>query len=175
MVNILLIAGTSREGRESIKVVNYIKKIISEDQNIKLSFADPMEIRIQGDGDELKDPKFTELTKNADAFIIVAPEYNHSFPGSLKRLLDSEFENYNHKPVLLAGVSSGPWGGVRCVESLIHFAKAVGMILLKKDLYFPKVSELFGSNGDILNKDYDEIVKSNLNELIFISKKMKSS
>jgi NAD(P)H-dependent FMN reductase len=55
---------------------------------------------------------------HADGFIIVSPEYNHSYPGELKMLLDMLFSQYAHKPVGICGVSSGAWGGTRMVEQL---------------------------------------------------------
>jgi NAD(P)H-dependent FMN reductase len=45
-------------------------------------------------------------------------EYNHSYPGELKMLLDMLFSQYAHKPVGICGVSSGAWGGTRMVEQL---------------------------------------------------------
>jgi NAD(P)H-dependent FMN reductase len=47
------------------------------------------------------------------ALVIVASEYNHSFPGLLKHVLDSCLKEYIHKAVGVVGVSAGIWGGTR--------------------------------------------------------------
>lgn len=59
-----------------------------------------------------------KIAKKADGFIIVTPEYNHSFSGELKLLLDMAFKEYERKPVGLVGVSDGQYGGARMVEHL---------------------------------------------------------
>jgi NAD(P)H-dependent FMN reductase len=41
----------------------------------------------------------------ADALLIVTPEYNHSFPGLLKHVLDSCLKEYIHKAAGIVGVS----------------------------------------------------------------------
>ena len=43
---------------------------------------------------------------HADALVIVTPEYNHSFPGLLKHVLDSCLKEYIHKAVGVVGVFS---------------------------------------------------------------------
>ena len=46
----------------------------------------------------------------------VVPEYNHSFPGLLKHVL-TELKEYIHKAVGVCGVSAGPFGGARMIQS----------------------------------------------------------
>src|SRR5258708_153394 len=120
-LTILVLAGTTREQRKSIHAAKLVAMIGQQRPNVNIVLVDPIDFNFPGDGNDPagKDPKYSELTKNADGFFIVTPEYNHSFPGSLKRMLDSELHNYIHKPVAFAGASSGMWGGVRAVEALV--------------------------------------------------------
>jgi chromate reductase, NAD(P)H dehydrogenase (quinone) len=51
----------------------------------------------------------------ADGILIATPEYNQSFPGVLKNLIDwlslpAPAEVLQGKPVAIVGASSGPWG-----------------------------------------------------------------
>jgi NAD(P)H-dependent FMN reductase len=129
-ITVAVLAGTTRVQRESIKAAHYVADFAGRLEGVEVIFVDPMEFSFPGDGNdpEGKDPRYTEIVGKADAFFIVTPEYNHSFPGSLKRMLDSELALYNHKPVAFAGASDGNWGGVRAVEALLTAVRETGLV-----------------------------------------------
>jgi len=60
-------------------------------------------ISIADAGEDIKDAKFSETINRADALIIIAPEYNHGYPGLLKHMLDTNLRNISTKP-LASGV-----------------------------------------------------------------------
>lgn len=168
-VTVAVILGTKREGRLSEKAAKWVAEQGRQREDVEVIYVDPLEFDLPNDGDEVSDPKYTEITAKADAFYVVTPEYNHSIPGSLKRLLDSEFENYHHKPVATAGVSNGPWGGVRVCEALLHVYHTMWMVAVKPELYFPKVQDIFDEQGQMrpefvgmqtknVQRAYDELV-----------------
>lgn len=143
-------------------------------------FVDPIDFTFEGDGNdpEGKDQRYSYITARADAFFIVTPEYNHSFPGSLKRMLDSELANYNHKPVAIAGASNGNWGGVRAVEALVPAIRETGLVVMSWDVYFPYVQNIFADDGTMLQefKDrYDSQVHKLYAELIWFAELLKSA
>lgn len=180
-VVIAVICGTSRTGRESIKAAEWVAAQGRARPDTEIIFVDPKDFTLPGDGnkDELsRDERYGAITARADAFYIVTPEYNHSFPGSLKRLFDSEFASYKHKPVALAGVSDGPWGGVRACEALLHVCHTAWMVNIKPELYFPKVKEMFDESG-ALKPEYSEMqiknVQAAYDELIWFAKLLKSA
>src|SRR5260221_5419105 len=163
-----IIEGTTRPKRESIHAAKLIYEIGKTIEAIEVELITPEDFHLPYDGndDENKDPKYTALTSRADAFFIVTPEYNHSFPGTLKRLLDSELENYIHKPVAFAGVSNGMWGGARAIESLLHPVREMGMVATFADLFFPKVQDLFNDDGSIKDEGYIKRIQRGYTELI---------
>jgi NAD(P)H-dependent FMN reductase len=71
---------------------------------------------LQDAGQEMADSAYVEKVARADALVIVAPEYNHGYPGALKQALDMCLEEYNHKAVGIVGVSAGPFGGARVID-----------------------------------------------------------
>lgn len=150
-ITLAVLAGTTRAQRESIKAARYVAEFAGHLDGVDVIFVDPLDFNFPGDGNdpEGKDPRYSEIVGKADAFFIVTPEYNHSFPGSLKRMLDSELELYNHKPVAFAGVSNGNWGGVRAVESLLNAIRETGLVALSWDVYFPFVQDKFNQDGSI--------------------------
>src|SRR5436190_805064 len=116
-----VLAGTTRAQRRSIWVARLVTEIGAGLPDVETELIDPQDFTFPGDGNdpEGKDARYTAITERADGFFIVTPEYNHSFPGSLKRMLDSELKNYIHKPVAYCGVSEQQWGGVRAIEALV--------------------------------------------------------
>jgi len=165
-ITIAILTGTARAQRQSHKAAHFIADFGRRLPGVEIIVVDPTEFTFPGDGNdpEGKDPRYSEITARADAFFVVTPEYNHSFPGSLKRMLDSELENYNHKPVAFAGVSSGNWGGVRAVEALVPAVRETGLVTLSWDVYFPRVQDMFEDSG-ALKSEYVERYDRNLGKL----------
>jgi NAD(P)H-dependent FMN reductase len=177
-VVIAVILGTKREGRRSFNAAKWVAEQGRQRDDAEIIFVDPKDFTLPPDGapKDGTDPKCTEITAKADAFYVVTPEYNHSIPSSLKRLLDSEYGNYKHKPVATAGVSDGPWGGVRVCEALLHVYHTMWMIPVKPELYFPKVQDMFDENGN-MKPEFTEMQTKNVqaayDELIWFAKLLK--
>jgi NAD(P)H-dependent FMN reductase len=170
-----VLLGTTRPKRESIKAARLVEKVGKGIDEIEVQLVDPLDYRFPFDGNdpENKDPKYTELTAKADGFFIVTPEYNHSFPGTLKRMLDSELSNYIHKPVAFAGVSNGIFGGARAIEALVNTVREMGMAVTFSDVYFPQVQNLFDEKGEIKDDGYIRRIKRGYEELIWMAKALK--
>ena len=170
-----VLAGTTREQRKSIYAARLVAEVGNTFEGVETEVIDPKDFNFPGDGNdpEGKDAHYTAITNRADGFFIVSPEYNHGYPGSLKRMLDSELENYIHKPVAFGGVSKTQWGGVRGIEALVPTVREMGMVATFSDMQFPKVQELFDDNGVLLNEHYRDYVKAAWTELIWMTKVMK--
>ncbi len=176
-LSIVVLAGTTRHQRKSIHAARLVAEIGRQIEGIRIEFVDPVDFTFPGDGNdpEGKDPRYSEITKKADGFFIVTPEYNHSFPGSLKRMLDSELENYLHKPVAFAGASSGIWGGVRAIEALVNSVREMGLVATFTDVHFPKVQDLFDDQGKLLDDYYNQAIKKAYDELIWMAKALRQA
>lgn len=179
-ITIAVLEGTTRAQRESIKASRWIAGQARQLPDVDVIFVDPVDFDFPGDGNdpEGKDPRYTEIVAKADAFFIVTPEYNHSFPGSLKRMLDSELALYNHKPVAFAGVSNGNWGGTRAVESLITAVRETGLVALSWDVYFPYVQNIFNDDGSMKEEfeaRYTRSVAKIFDELLWMARIFKTA
>lgn len=177
-ITIAVLTGTTRAQRQSHKVAHFIAEFGRQIEGVEIIMVDPTELNFPGDGNdpEGKDPSYSDVTARADAFFVITPEYNHSFPGSLKRMLDSELANYNHKPVAFAGVSDGNWGGVRAVESLVPAVRETGLVVLSWDVYFPRVQDMFEDSGALKPKHverYERNLKKLYDELILFARMLK--
>jgi NAD(P)H-dependent FMN reductase len=107
-----------------------------------------------------------EAAARADAFVIVSPEYNHGYPGELKILLDSLNEEYRGKPALIAGVSSGPFGGTRMADHLKVVLAELKMVALRNSVHFPMAATFFGPDGLPADPAASERMKPAIDELL---------
>ncbi|MEO6729442.1 MAG: NADPH-dependent FMN reductase [Candidatus Dojkabacteria bacterium] len=174
-LNIVVIEGSKRTGRLSLTAARYVYDIGKTIPGLDISFIHPEDFHLTSEGHlpEDKDPKFSEITAKADGFFVVSPEYNHSYPSSIKRLLDSEYENFHHKVMAFGGVSNGPWGGVRCLEALNGVAKALGLATLRKDVQFPFIQDIFDDTGKPKDPEFEKRVIGVYEELIWVAKALK--
>lgn len=167
---IALILGTAREGRQSIKAFQYLHDLLSKRDDVEVVKVDVRDFNLNKtvapwiESDESKD--FKAIAKDCDAFILVVPEYNHSFPGELKLLLDQAMEEYKDKPVIVAGVSASGFGGVRVVESLIPLFSTIGMRYISSPLYFSEVEKTFELSKEELDDKYQDKVNKSVDELL---------
>jgi NAD(P)H-dependent FMN reductase len=75
-------------------------------------------------------------------------------------------QEYINKPVLVAGVSAGGYGGARVVETLIPIVSELGLKYIAYPLYFSKVEETFKLSEEELNNKYLDKVNKSVEELI---------
>lgn len=170
-----ILLGTTRPQRRSYHAAKLVENVGKTIEGIEVQLVDPGEYHFPYDGNdtENKDPRYTELTEKADGFFIVTPEYNHGYPGTLKRMLDSELKNYIHKPVAFAGVSDGIFGGARVIEALVNTVREMGMAVTFSDVYFPEVQKLFDEQGKIKDEGYVRRIERAYIELIWMAKSLK--
>ncbi|WP_327376478.1 NAD(P)H-dependent oxidoreductase [Streptomyces sp. NBC_01216] len=82
----------------------------------------------------------------ADAFVVLTPEYNHSFPASLKALVDWHFTEWQAKPVGFVSYG-GMAGGLRAVEQLRQVFAEMHAVTVRDTVSFHRAGELFAEGG----------------------------
>ena len=175
-MNIPIILGTAREGRQSEKAANYMLAQVQALGKIETELIDVRDYRIAASKEETPATKaYTEKIAKADGLIVVSPEYNHAYPGELKMMLDIAYQEYARKPVGLCGVSMSPMGGVRVVEQLRGVFAELHMMDIREALYFSSVGKLFDEQGNITDASYGERVKTFLDELVWYTKALKTA
>ena len=174
-LSIPVILGTTRKGRMSAHAAHFMLGQIEKRDGIKTELIDisklPMPIDDAGEG--IKDPLFSEKMMMADALVIVTPEYNHSFPGLLKHILDSCLKEYIHKAAGIVGVSAGPFGGVRVIQDLIPVIRELGLVNIFWDVNFGNVNKVFDESGNLLDEAFVSRSDKFLNELIWMAKTLR--
>lgn len=174
-----LLLGTPRKGRQSEKVARWLfGKMRERADEIETCFFDVRDFSLPHDhyGTEIKDdfPEWRDAMARADGLVIVAPEYNHGYPGSLKAVLDLLLPEYIHKAVAFAAVSAQVWGGVRVIEAMVPMVRELGLAVTFTDLNFPRAHTLFDADGNLIDeKAYESRVKNFLDELVWMSRALK--
>lgn len=165
-LRLLIIVGTSRNGATQ-KISSYVYDICKNEETFEIKIVTPSDFTLPLDGNDnsSKDAKYTEITSWADAFLIITPEYNHGYPGSLKRLLDSEYDNYKNKPAMIFSVSDGAFGGSRVVEQLLPVLHEIGMVVLREKVYFFNVNDVIENIENFVENDYQKRIKKVLPKL----------
>ncbi|WP_254407682.1 NADPH-dependent FMN reductase [Streptomyces sp. GMY02] len=109
--------------------------------------------------------KVTERLAAADAFVVVTPEYNHSFPASLKALIDWHYTEWQAKPVGFVSYG-GISGGLRAVEQLRQVFAELHAVTVRDTVSFHMAGTHFDDQGR--HKDpaqADAAAKSMLDQL----------
>src|SRR5215208_5586423 len=94
-----VILGTTRQGRASESVARFVFAELGKRDGVETELIDIRDIALPADdeGEAIKDARFSATVARADGLILVAPEYNHGYAGSLKRVLDTNLKEYIHK------------------------------------------------------------------------------
>src|SRR3982750_1684135 len=150
-----VLLGTNRKNRQSVHVAKWLVSQIERRDDIETKLFDASDFALPHDdyGQEIKHlfPEWRDTIIAADGLIIVTPEYNHGYPGSLKSVLDLLLREYIHKAVAFVGVSAGPWGGTRVIEACVPMVRELGLAVTFSDLNFPQVASKFDEDGKLVD------------------------
>ncbi|WP_181702127.1 NADPH-dependent FMN reductase [Chthonobacter albigriseus] len=144
-LNLALVYGSAREGRFCDTVSAWARSEIEADGRFSLDIIDPAALPPTRDGAGL----LKAHVANADAFIVVTPEYNHGYPADLKALIDRAYAEWNAKPVAFVSYG-GASGGLRAVEQLRQVFAELHAVTIRDSVMFPNAWKQFGEDGRLL-------------------------
>jgi NAD(P)H-dependent FMN reductase len=170
-----VILGTTRQGRMSLHAARLVAGEVARYAGIETELIDisRLPIPVHDAGEAIKDAGFSAAMNRADGLIIVCPEYNHAYPGLLKHVLDSCLKEYIHKAVGIVGVSAGPFGGTRAIQSLLPVMRELGLVNIFWDVNFSNVHKVFDADGTLLDPAYPRRIEKFLKELIWMAKTLR--
>jgi NAD(P)H-dependent FMN reductase len=121
--------------------------------------------------------RWNHKIKEADAYLVVTPEYNHSVPGVLKNAIDSVFVSFafRNKPIVAVGYSGGIAGGVRAIEHLAQIAIEAELVPLRTAVVIPQVATAFNDDGQPVNPVTDISLRIALDDLAWWSSALKQA
>lgn len=172
-----VLLGTNRKTRNSVHPARWLLGEMQKRTEIETMLFDVSDFALPQDdyGQGIKDrfPEWRDTIIRADGLVIVTPEYNHGYPGTLKAVLDLLLKEYIHKAVAFVGVSSGPWGGTRVIEAMVTMVRELGLAVTFTDLNFPKVQKTFDAEGKLLDEAFEKRAREFLDELVWMSSALK--
>ena len=116
----------------------------------------------------------TEALEAADGFVIVTPEYNHSYPASLKSALDWHFTQWQAKPVALVSYG-GDSGGRHAALHLENVLIELHAHPLQARLAFPRYWERLDENGRPDDPDSAVYAKAMLAQLAWWAEALRTA
>lgn len=182
MLKILILTGSVRPGRFNIQPAKWIYEIAKEHKDIEIELIDLEKINLPF-LDEAAPPsrhkytkehtiEWSEKIQEADGFIFVTPEYNHSVSPVLKNAVDYLYQEWNFKPITF--VSYGSAGGSRSVEHWRGIAGELKMYDLREQVMFTGVHSKLDENGNYpFSEEEKHTANKMLDSLIFWANAMK--
>ncbi|MDH6464581.1 NAD(P)H-dependent FMN reductase [Micromonospora sp. A200] len=146
---LVVIVGSVREGRFGPVVASWVADQAREHGGFDIDVVDLADAEIplslpavppKFAGDSYPRPdgmaSLTSSLADADAFIMVTPEYNHSYPASLKAAIDWHYTHWTAKPVAFVSYG-GPAGGRHAVLHLENVLTELHAVTIRDGLAFP--------------------------------------
>lgn len=149
---ITIISGTNRKDSRTIQVANhYFHFLQQKEEAVHLVSLVGMDV-LSRNKDLLQ--LETELLIPSDKFIFVMPEYNGSFPGVLKALLDNTDirKCWWFKKVLLVGVADGRGGNLRGIEHMTNILHYLKMNVHYNKLPLSRINEELDDKGQFVQE-----------------------
>ncbi len=185
MITLKILSGSSRPGRFNDQPVVFVAEVAKILPNVAVEVVDLATLNLPF-LDEATPPMMHGYTHEhtkawsaavaaADAFIMVTPEYNHSYSPVLKNAIDYLFTEWNYKPVGFVSYGSLA-GGARAVEHLRGVAGELKMYDIREQVLLPNYWEHLSTEGRYQFSDrHRESVTKLVKELIFWGEAMKEA
>ncbi|MDQ6724490.1 MAG: NAD(P)H-dependent oxidoreductase [Thermoproteota archaeon] len=172
LAKIALIVGSVREQRQGIKVARWMEEKL-KNRNHTVFFIDPLEIdlpllnkmykEMSNPSEKLRDLR--NKINDAEGYMPITPEYNHSTSAAMKNTLDYFLEEYYFKPSAIVSYSPGLFGGIIAGQQLRLIFAELGALSIPTMFSISRVTEVFDDNGILKDEKYDRRVIRFLEEI----------
>lgn len=164
---ITIISGTNRKGSMTMKVAAFYKKIMSERSSEPVSLLSLEELNCWERSPELLKSE-QELLIPSEKFVFVMPEYNGSFPGILKLLIDNTDirKCWWYKKAAIVGLADGRGGNLRGIDHLTGILHYLKMNVLYNKLPLSRINEEIDGEGQWLKSATENAIMHQIEEFL---------
>jgi NAD(P)H-dependent FMN reductase len=148
-LRLALIIASTREGRFATTVADWFAAVATERADFDLDVIDLATLDLPAVWTREPLPaiiEWRERLAQADAFVVVTPEYNHSYPAALKQAIDLNAGEFARKPVAFVSYG-GLSGGLRAVEHLRTVFAEVRAATIRETVSFHGTASNFDADG----------------------------
>ncbi|MER5306539.1 NAD(P)H-dependent oxidoreductase [Streptomyces sp. NPDC002773] len=152
-LSLALVVASDRDGRFAPVITDWFRSRLAGREDFTVSVVDLAEVDLPTSLSYDPSPavraelaKVTPVLEAADAFVVITPEYNHSFPASLKNLIDRHYTEWQAKPVGFVSYG-GLSGGLRAVEQLRQVYAEMHAVTVRETVSFHNAHGQFDENG----------------------------
>ncbi|MDT3399188.1 NAD(P)H-dependent oxidoreductase [Streptomyces sp. B1866] len=154
-VRVAVIVGSTREGRFAPTVADWFAARARERDDLTVDVIDlaetPLPPALTRDPSPDAQRALAAVTPRlaeADAYVVITPEYNHSYPAPLKNAIDWHFTQWQAKPVGFVSYG-GLSGGLRAVEHLRPVFAELHAVTIRETVSFHNAWGLFDESGGL--------------------------
>lgn len=184
MIRLMIILGSTREGRFGEKIADWVLEQVTPLKDFEVDFVDLRDIELPFFADAvspaaIKDGNYAKpqtkewglRVKKADAFLIITPEYNHSYPAVLKNALDYVYYEWNNKPAAFVGY--GAVGAVRAVEHLRGVVAQLQMVSVQEAVHMNIFPSPFDEDLEMTEEHYIHKLTNVFKQLLWWAQALK--
>ncbi|TMR23835.1 NAD(P)H-dependent oxidoreductase [Nonomuraea turkmeniaca] len=166
-MKLAVIIGSVREGRSGPTIARWFAGQAQQHGLFDVDVLDvadtPLPVELPASAEELFDAdgrpedlrRLAARLEGADAYVVVTPEYNHSFPASLKHLIDWHPVQWQAKPVALVSYG-GFGGGLRAAEHLRQVFCEMHAVTIRNWISFDQHWARFDAEGRLVDPEGPE-------------------
>jgi NAD(P)H-dependent FMN reductase len=157
-LKLALVYGSTRPGRFADTVARWAADRIAQRDGFALDIVDPAQFDLPIHHDSDRHPGVAALRRrldNADAFVILTPEYNHAYPAILKHVIDLASGSWRASPVAFISYG-GLSGGLRAVEQLRPVFAEVHAVTVRDTFSLANVWDRFDADGALQDAEAAE-------------------
>lgn len=178
-MKIEIISGSPRINSVTRRVALHLKNWFAQNTNHEVDLIDMKDwaipsvqaVWVSPDKAPVEFQPLAERIVDADAYVLVTPEYNGGYSPALKNLLD-HFPKRHHKPFGIVTASPGAMGGMRASQQMLLLVPALMGIASPYMLIVPAVDKKFSPDGDLLDESFQNSVHNFVTEFLWLSEKV---
>jgi len=180
---ITVISGTNRPGSRTKAVADLFYQLLQESTDEDVRFLDLVDINVHLLTNEMYEktgqhPTISDIQDSmlvpSDLWVIISPEYNGSYPGVLKLLIDALSirkykETFSGKKAVLIGVATGRAGNFRGMDHLTGLLNYLNILVMPNKLPISTIDQFMDADR-VLAVSVENLLRNHIVEMLEFNK-----